>query len=366
MNLGKILGFEIRLDFSWFFVFALVVASLMHGNFPTLFPVSAGEPGPVLAVIGALLLFGSVLAHELGHGVVGRRFGMEVEGITLFIFGGLARLKDEPRTPAIELWMTLAGPLTSAALAAVFLGLGHVGLAYGLPDAWVALGGYLVFANATIAVFNMIPAFPLDGGRILRAILWFARRDVVTATRWSSNVSRFFAFGLIGLGVFEVGSGNFGGVWAVFIGLFVLSAASAAYQHTWLRSRLEGVTVATLLGPDARPIPAGMTLNWVHDDYVANTHESAFMVMDGQEPVAILTAEDIAAVPPRQWPWTTALAAAQPLTDEDSIEDGTDAWQALTGMLRANARRVLVLHEGRIRGVLTRDRMLAWLKVSGD
>lgn len=364
MNVGKILGFPIRLDLSWFLVFALVVASLMGGQFPRLFDVPAASPGWGLAVIGALLLFGSVLAHELAHSVVGRRLGMEIEGITLFIFGGMARLKDEPRSAASELWMTLAGPGMSAALAVAFFGLGRGALAMGLPASVVAVLGYLVFANATLAVFNLIPAFPLDGGRILRAALWGARRDVVSATRWSANVSRLIAFGLIALGSLEIGAGRFGGVWLVFLGLFVVAAATAAYQQTWLRARLEGVSVAALLGAEARPVAAATPLNLVHDIFHAEADPATLVVMDGDTPRGILSPADLGAYPMRQWPWTTALEAAQPLAGETEVEDGVDAWQAFTGMLRANAARVLVTHNGRVRGILTRDRMLAFLRVT--
>jgi hypothetical protein len=289
---------------------------------------------------------------------------MEIEGITLFIFGGMARLKDEPRSAASELWMTLAGPAMSAALAVFFLGLGMLAMVFHGPAAVVTVLGYLVFANATLAVFNLIPAFPLDGGRILRAVLWAVRRDVVAATRWSANVSRVIAFGLIGLGALEVGAGNFGGVWLVFIGMFVVAAATAAYQQTWLRARLEGVTVASLLGTDARPVDAATPLNLVHDMFRAYPGDLTVVVMDGDTPRGVLSPTDMAAWPERQWPWTTAIEAAQPLAGEAAVEDGADAWQALTGMLKANAARVLVTHNGRVRGILTRDRMLAFLRVA--
>lgn len=362
MNVGKVLGFEVRLDLSWFVVFALVVASLLSGQFPRLFDVPGGSPGWVLAVLGSLLLFASVLAHELAHSVVGRRLGMRIEGITLFIFGGMARLKDEPRSAASELWMTLAGPATSAALAILFFGAGYIGMAYHWPAGLVSVLGYLAFANGILAVFNLIPAFPLDGGRILRAALWAVRRDVVVATRWSANVSRAIAFGLMGLGALEIGAGNFGGVWLFFLGMFVVVAATAAYQQTWLRARLEGVTVASLLGPEMRPVAAATPLNLVHDIFHAHPDGAALLVMDGDTPRGLLSPVDMAAWPERQWPWTTAMEAAQPLTEETAIEDGDDAWQAFTHMLKSNAVRVLVTHNGRVRGILTRDRMVAFLR----
>jgi Zn-dependent protease len=252
MKLGKLLGFEISLDLSWFFVFALVTVTLMGGGYPNRFPVDAPAPGLALAVTGALLLFGSVLAHELGHSVVGRRLGVEIEGITLFIFGGIARLKDEPRRPSVEFWMTLAGPAVSALLALGFYLAGRAGLALGWPPALIAMFGYLSITNQALAIFNMVPAFPLDGGRILRSLLWAWKRDVVPATRWAANVSRVIAFALIVLGGYSIVTGNLMGMWEVFIGLFVLSAATAAYEQVALRNRLERIPVASLLAPNER------------------------------------------------------------------------------------------------------------------
>lgn len=358
MKLGKILGFEIRLDLSWFFVLALITMTLAAGGFPHRFPVEAATPGLPLALLGALLLFGSVLAHELGHSVVARRFGLHIEGITLFIFGGVARLKDEPRRPAVEFWLTLAGPAVSAALALGFYGLGRAGLASGWPAAIVAMLGYLSLANQVLAIFNMVPAFPLDGGRILRSLLWAWRKDAVVATRWAAGVSRGIALALMALGGLGVLAGHVMGLWQVFIGMFILSAATAAYEQTALRQRLEGIPVSSLLGGAARTIPAEMPLSIAVERYLASEPGRALPVEDHGAIRGVLSMEDAAAIPHRQWPWTTALEACLPIEADDSIEDGADAWQALTQMLAANARTLLVLRDGRVRGVLTRDRMM--------
>lgn len=361
MKLGKILGFPITLDPSWFLVFAMVVALLMQGSYPRLFDVQGPNPGVALAVAGALLLFGSVLVHELAHSLVGRARGVEIEGITLFIFGGIARLKDEPRKPGVEFWMTAAGPAASAVLAAAFYGLARAGLALNWPLALVSILGYVSIANQTIAIFNMIPAFPLDGGRILRSLLWGARKDVVAATRWASHVSRTLAYAVIAMGSVLLFQGNIVGLWQIFMGMFVLSAATAAYRQVFVRNRLESVSVASLLPAAGRAIPASTPLNWVMDEYMLGEDQTAFPVMEGETLRGTLSIEDIQQVPLRQWPWTTAIEVCQPLTEESAIDARTDAWQALTKMLAGNARRLLVLREGRIMGVLTRDQVLRLL-----
>jgi len=365
MKLGRILGFQISLDLSWFIIFAMVVLSLLAGGFPHRLGVEAPPPGLELAVLGALLLFGSVLAHELGHSVVGRKMGVEIEGITLFIFGGIARLKDEPRKPAVEFWMTLAGPAVSAFLAVAFYAAGRVGMALGWAPGIVAMLGYLSLTNQALFLFNMAPAFPLDGGRILRSVLWWVKKDVLVATGWSAAVSRVLAFTLIFVGAVSIVRGNMFGMWEVFIGLFVLSAASSAYNQVAMRRRLESISVSSLLAPGEQAIPARMPLNLVMETYFVQGGPTAYPVEDQGEVRGVLSKADVLEVPDIQRPWTVALEISKPLAGEDAIEDGADAWQALTKMLAANAGQLLVLRDGRILGVLTRDSVLRHLDMRG-
>lgn len=361
MKLGRILGFEVTLDATWFIIFAMVVHMLASGAYPSALPAATVSPGLALAVLGAVLLFGSVLLHELGHSVVGRRLGVEIEGITLFIFGGVARLKDEPRSARVEFWMTAAGPAVSAFLWLTFLGLGYLGMAWEWPARIVSLFGHLAFVNQMLALFNLIPAFPLDGGRLFRSALWKATRNVVTATKWATGFSRMFAILFVATGALAIVAGHFNGLWTIFIGMFIHTSASAAYRQVVLRSELEGVTVASLMSPSSEPIPGSMTLNWVADR-LQTSH--AVPVLDGDIVRGILTGEDLARVPEQRWPWTMAIEVCRPLGDETTIDDRENAWQALTRMLGGNARRLLVLRDGRVQGVVTWDQVLHRLRAS--
>lgn len=362
MKLGRILGFQITVDLSWFIIFILLSVSLSAGGFPSFQGAEPIKPGLALASLGALLLFASVLAHELCHSVVGRRLGMEIEGITLFIFGGVARLKDEPSRPSAEFWMTIAGPAMSVVLAFAFYAASLVARTAGAGERIAAMLTYVSVANAILFVFNMVPAFPLDGGRILRSALWAWRKDVLWATRWAANVSRVLAFALIGFGAMGFIRGIGFGLWQIFIGLFILSAATGVYRQTQLRTRLAAISVKSLMPAEKTVLPARMPLNVAWEQYFASGSDpAAYAVEDGGEVRGVVSRDDVARVPERQMPWTSVWEVCHPLSDETAIEEGANAWQALTRMVSGDTPLLFVRRDGRIRGVLTRERLMGLL-----
>ena len=247
---GRFLGFRIRIDYSWFIVLALVTWTFARWEFPRDLPGLTAPAYLAMGLSGALLLFLSVLLHELAHSVVARSRGIEVAGITLFIFGGVAEMRQEPRRPLDEFLLTIVGPLSSLALAALFLGLAYLFPALGSEAAGL-VAGTLASLNLVLAIFNMVPAFPLDGGRVLRSILWKATGSAGLATKWAAWIGRIFGWMLMafGLYLFMIGL-QLAGVWGILLGWFLSSAAASAARQEALRSSLEGVTVG-----QKRPVP---------------------------------------------------------------------------------------------------------------
>jgi Zn-dependent protease len=237
VRLGRILGFEINIDWSWLLIFSLVVYTLARGYFPSLRQNFNVPTNWMLGVVAAILLFASVLIHELSHSIVARMHGIGVRGITLFIFGGVSQTAEEPRSPSEEFWMSIVGPLTSLALAAVF-GLAElIGIKAHWPVATVALVGYLAMINLFLGLFNLVPGFPLDGGRVLRSVLWGATNDINKATRWASYSGQGFGYLVMSFGFFNILTlgATIGGFWLIFIGWFLSDAARSSYEQLIVR-----------------------------------------------------------------------------------------------------------------------------------
>jgi Zn-dependent protease/CBS domain-containing protein len=345
MRLGTLLGFEVRLDPSWFIIFFIVATSGVSAQY-----------GLAMGVLGALLLFGSVLLHEVGHSVVGRRLGMTIEGITLFIFGGVARLKEEPRSPGVEFLMTAAGPLVSAVLAVAFFMAAGGTAVMEAPRAITSALNYAAVMNASLAVFNLIPAFPLDGGRLFRSTVWGLTRNEVKATRWAAFLSKWFAYLLGAAGVVEILRGDWSGLWLVFIAMFVRRAGRDAYRNVVMRAELEAVPLASLVGESPTYIPSGTSLAMAAD-YLQAAGADAALVHDADEVRGIVTMDDIAAVAENQRPWTSAAEVCQPIGAAGRIEMDQNAWQALTRMVSEGRHRFLVMADGRVRGILTIEQL---------
>lgn len=257
-RIGRWFGFPIRIDYSWFPVAALVIWTFSTREFPRALPYHPSSTYLAMGTAAALLFFLSVLLHELGHALAGRMRGVTVEHITLFIFGGIAQAREEARRPLDEFLLTAAGPLASFALAGLFHGARLLAEAWYAPAPVVIVLGFLALLNFVLAVFNLIPGFPLDGGRIFRSIVWAVTGDLVRATRWATHGGRLFGGALIALGLFNLSRGQFiSGVWAAFIGWFVVKAATSSLRHFELRMQhlrmLSGERSAGAGGRDGRP-----------------------------------------------------------------------------------------------------------------
>ena len=280
IRLFRLAGFEVKVDISWIIIAILVIWSLAAGIFPAQFRGLSRSTYIAMGVAGMIGLFSSIVLHEFSHSLVARRQGMQMKGITLFIFGGVAEMGEEPPSPRAEFLMSVAGPVTSFALGAIFYALATVGLRGGWPVPSYGVLSYLAYINWALGVFNLIPAFPLDGGRILRSILWRARRDLEWATHVSARIGSGFGMVLVFVGVVSFVSGHFvGGAWWFLIGMFVRNAASMSYQQVVTRRILQGESIGSFMKPDPVSVPETTSVEDFVNDYVYRYHYQLFPVV---------------------------------------------------------------------------------------
>jgi len=366
-RLFRVFGIEIRADLSWFVVVALFTWSLAR----QVFPASQLAPGLTestywaMGVVGAALLFASIVLHELGHALVARRYGLPIRGITLFIFGGVAEMADEPPTAKAEFLVAVAGPAVSVVLGGVFLVGGTVGTLGGWPPPLVAVAVVVGWMNLALVLFNMVPAFPLDGGRVLRSMLWQWRGDLRWATRVTSAIGSALGLGLIGLGVLmAIGANNLiGGVWMALIGMFVRSAARMSYQQLLLRRSLEGEPVARFMETRPVTVPRSISVAELVSDYVYRHHFKMFPVVDGDRLVGCVTTRAVRELPREDWDRQTVGALADRCGPENTVPPDLDAMRALSLMSRTGTSRLLVAEGDRLLGILSLKDLLKFFSL---
>ncbi len=363
-TLFSLFGFKVRVDISLLFLALLVTWSLASAVFPRQLPGLDHATYWWMGVAGTIGLFFSLIFHELSHSLVARRYGLPIRGITLFIFGGVAEMSDEPPSAKAEFWMALAGPAASILLALSAWALSELGAEAGVPEPVTAVVGYLALINAVLAVFNLVPAFPLDGGRVLRAALWWRRGDIVAATRSAARAGSAFALLLMGMGVLQVVTGNFvGGIWFFLIGMFLRSAAERSYMDILTRGMLAGAPVRRFMTRDPVTVPSGITLQALVEDYVYAHHHEQFPVVDGDRLVGSVGVRQLKATPRESWPHRTVAEIAEPSSDDNTVDAETDAAKALSLMTRSGRSRLLVTERGRLVGILALKDLLALLSL---
>jgi Zn-dependent protease/CBS domain-containing protein len=360
ITLGRILGIPIALDYSWFLIFAFMTWSLASGYYPAEF---SDWPQSVYWITGAataIMLFVSVLLHELAHSVVARRDKMVVTNITLFIFGGVSQIAAEPSSAGAEFRMASVGPLTSFGLAIIFLLLQP--LVAGIAPL-LAMARYLAYINISLGAFNLIPGFPLDGGRVFRSLVWRASGSFSRATMMAGNVGRFIAYGLILLGVWQIVSGSVGnGLWIVFIGWFLESAASAQVQQQALQDTLAGHRVSEAMTRGYAAIPADTTLQRLVDEYILKTRGRSFVVTEGDRPVGMVTMHCVRDTPREQWSTTTVRQCMIPMADLKRVKPDDALWSALQEMDRDGVNQLPVMTGAEMVGMLSRDDVITYLR----
>ena len=367
VNLFELLGFKVKADASWLFLVLLVTWSLAKGFFPALYPGWATTTYWHMALVGMLGLCVSLILHELSHAVVARRFGLRIKGITLFLFGGVAEMEEEPESPKAEFLVAIAGPIASFALAAANLLLFWAAGSAGLPTPVLGVFYYLFFINGLLAVFNLIPAFPLDGGRAFRAALWHWKHDLRWATRVAAGSGQVFGILLIFLGVFFVLTGNFiGGMWWFLIGLFLRGAAGASYYQVLTRRAFEGVPVRRFMTRDPVTVPPTITVRELVDDYVYRHHYDLFPVVSGDRVLGLVSTKQVKQMPHEAWDRARVADILVPSSPENTIDPATDAVAALSIMRRSGNGRLLVVEQGRLVGVIALKDMLEFLALKMD
>lgn len=364
VNLFEIAGFRIRIDPSWLLIAALIVWSLAVAYFPAQLPGKTQYDYLALSVVSMLGLFASLILHELSHSLVARRFGLEVGGITLFIFGGVAELEQEPKSARSEFWIAIAGPAMSFALALVFYLSAAVMDSNGASEPLPVVLAYLGFVNLLLAVFNLVPAFPLDGGRVLRAALWHFRDDLFWATRIASGFGTVFGIFLIISGVLSLlTASSIGGLWQILIGFFIVSASRASYQQLLIKTALKDHTVRSLM--TTSPLTADV------DDSVEHTvneimlkHNVSFVpVTEGNHLLGYVDTSLIQVIERDNWP-TTRLGDILVVCDENNTVSGDMPVDKLfEQMAKENQRKMLVGKAGGLEGVISLSDLLSYLAI---
>jgi Zn-dependent protease len=364
ISLGRILGIPIGLDYSWFLIFALLTWSLATSYYPAEFGNWPVVQYWVVGAATAILLFVSVLLHELGHSVVALRYKIPVRSITLFIFGGVAQIGSDPPSAIAEFWIAIAGPITSFALAILF---GLLQPLVGALGPLLAIAKYLAYINGALALFNLIPGFPLDGGRVFRAILWGSTHSLRRATLIAANVGRFIAYGFIILGVWQMFSGNFGnGLWIAFIGWFLETAAASQIKQQTIQDLLAGHHVADTMRRDYTSILPNTTLEKLINEHILGSGRRSLVVKQDERVVGLLTLHNVKAIPSSDWAITTAAQVMIPVTQMKRINPDAELTDALGEMDRDGVNQLPVMAGDQILGVLGRDDVISFLRTMSE
>ncbi len=360
VSLGKIFNIPIGLDYSWFLIFTLITWSLATNYFPSAYRQWTMAEYWIVAAVTAILFFGSVLLHELGHSVVALRYKVPVRSITLFIFGGVAQIGQEPPSAAAEFWIAIAGPLTSFALALIFTVLR---LIFTSLTPLLALCQYLAYINGSLGLFNLIPGFPLDGGRVFRAMIWYFSHNMRSATLVAAWAGRVVALGFILYGVYQLFRGNVAsGLWVAFIGWFLDGAANAQIQQQTLRDHLSGRSVSQAMSRNYTIISPEITLQTLLDEHILGEGRRFFIVEEYGMALGLITLGSIKVVPRQEWSTTTARQIMVPADQMHQVRPEGALWEAVEKMEENGFNQLPVISEGKVMGILSRESVLTYLK----
>ena len=349
-SIGRYGGIEVQLNWSLIAVVALIVWSLADGVFPSTNPGLSHNTYLGMAIVAAVLFLASILLHELGHSWVARHEGIEVDSITLWLFGGVSQFKGRFKTPGSEFRVAVTGPLVSIVLGVVF-----VLIAFAHPTSSVdGVAAWLGYINLILGVFNLIPAAPLDGGRVLHSVLWRAKGDFAWATRISSEIGQGFGYLLIGLGLLMFFfQGSFSGAWLAFIGWFLLHAAKAEARYVATEQALQGLRVRDLMVAHPATVDADSTLSRFMDEIASSQRFTTYPVLDGGRPVGLLPFASVAAVPRSEWETRRVRDTMTPLDEVPQLTEDEAAVDALVELSEPGVNRALVLDDGHLAGLLS-------------
>lgn len=358
--IGRVLGIPIDLDYSWFLIAALTTWVLAVSYYPAEFKGGTSAEYWLMGAVTAVLFFGSIVVHELAHSWVALRYKIPVHRITLFIFGGVSQIAGEPPSASAEFLIAVVGPLTSLALAALFFLLEPL-LVNIMPA--LAVAKYLALINSMLGLFNLIPGFPLDGGRVFRAIVWGVSKNFRQATLIAASAGRFFGFVFIIVGVWQVLRGSIGnGLWTAFIGWFLESAAGAQVQQQVVQGLLVGHKVSEVMGDACTHVSGDISLQKLVDQEVLTHGRRCFLVDRGDHVVGLLTLHNLKEIPRPSWTMTTAAQAMIPLEKLSSISPDSELWTAMEKMGRDGINQMPVMLGNNLVGMLSRGDIVKYLR----
>jgi len=365
ISLGRVFGIPLRLHYTWFIIFALVTYSLVRYATEHPYPI---EQGIILGILTSLLFFASILTHELAHSILAIRNNIPVKEITLFVLGGVSQITKEATHPRAELLIAIVGPLTSLALAGIFYGL-HLLLAGTQQILAASLMQWLAWINVILAVFNLIPGFPLDGGRIFRALVWQRTHDYHRATRIATKVGQGIAYAFIAGGlaiIIFVPQYWFYGLWLIFIGWFLHDAARASYQQVLLHDALIGITARQVTDYDCPLIPPHLNLMELVQQHILPTGRSCFLVTGGAGLEGMVTLQQIKKVPRTRWTITSVQDIMTPASKLKVAYADQDILSVLQEMNGKNANHIPVIEAGKVIGIINREDIARLLRTRAD
>lgn len=358
ISIGKVAGIPIYLDYSWFVIFFLLAWTIGFISMPATYPGLSQLEYLFIGTVSSLLLFVSILIHELAHSIIAKRSGLRIRRITLYLLGGVSEMEEEPNNPSLELRMAAAGPLTSVAISLL------VGVSWLLSSSMnltpLVQGPllYVALVNAVVAGFNLIPAFPMDGGRVLRSLLWRRNRDIVRSTVVASNAGRVFAYIMIFFGMFTMFAVDLvSGVWLLLIGWFISSSATNSLRQTIIQEDLRGVRVADLMTRNVESVSPDMSLDSLSEEFVRTKH-TGFPVVSNDELVGCVTLGDLRKVRKESWTTTKVGEMMTPREELVVVHEGDSATDIITPMNQRNIGRVFVMGAGKVSGIVTRSDIL--------
>ncbi len=367
VRLAKIFGIELWIDYSWLVIFALLLWSLAGSYFPHEYPGLGTVAYWIMGAVSAVLLFVCVLLHELSHSYVAQKSGIAVPKITLFIFGGVAQISQEARSAKTEFNIAVVGPISSFVLAAIFWILAKSDFA-SADKRLLAIFNYLAFINIALVIFNMIPGFPLDGGRILRAYLWNRWQDVRKATYTVSQIGSGFGVGLMLLGLISVFLGNLiGGIWFIFIGMFLNQAARSGYQMTVLHDALSGVKVKNIMTSDVISVPESISLHDLVQNYFYRYLFVSFPVVNDEgQLVGMVSVNQVKDVPKDSWYEKKVRDVMIKASEIQVLSPNAEAWGTLSLLMRNEFGKIPVVDGERLVGIITRRDIMTRLMIKSD
>src|SRR5437667_6293445 len=369
IKLFRIFGIQIGLHYSWLLIAVLIVFSLA-GQFAATNPQWGANVIWGVSLLTALLFFATIVIHELSHAAIAKTRGLPVRSITLFALGGVAQIEKEASDAKTEFWMGIAGPITSALIGLICLGIAagigwNPSFHHQSPGA--AMLGWLGVINLALAVFNMVPGFPLDGGRVLRASIWWITGDVSRATRIATGIGQLIAFAFIIVGLFRFFNGaGFGGLWLTFIGWFLLDAARSTYAQFETIERLRGVRVRDIMAGDWPVIDAKTNLETFVDDHLLKSAKRCFVVEKEGHVVGIVTPHEVKDVEREKWPQLTVAEVMLPLEKLHAVKPATTLTEALETMGREDINQLPVMSNGHLEGIISRSHILRLLQTRAE